>query len=140
MSNVKSLLSAAIAGDVTALSAIRNVPQDELVEAAREMHLVLTPDSLARVLRQLRSHEIEGTDAQRWASLVRWGLGGRASGPVQTIDVEYQSDYDQEIADIVGRLEEIGDIVDGDVPTGDEISRYLAALGSGDADGKSSSC
>jgi len=131
--SLKAALKAVVAGDVGALNALLTVPEDRLLEAARDVELVLDRESLAGVLRRLRDRQIDGGDAQRWASFIRRGyIGGQNSGRVKPITVEYEPFYEDEIVDIISRLDEIGDVIDGDIPRRGEISDYLALLGLAD--------
>lgn len=125
-------VKAVVAGDVEALKVILNVPQDRLLEAVPDVELVLTRETLAGVLRSVRGHQIDGTEVQQWASFIRRGFIGGQRGGVRPIAIEYEADYEDEIADIISRLDEIGDVIDGNIPSSDEISDYLALLGLAD--------
>lgn len=132
MSSLKTVLTAVVSGDARALDTLIGVPQDHLLDGARDMELVLTNESLARVLLDLESHEIGGTDAQRWASFIRRGyVEGQTHSPIRPIDIGYQTAFEDEIVEIIARLDEIGDVIDGDVPSRSEISDYLVLLGLG---------
>lgn len=130
--NVKAALKASVEGDVNALNILREVPHEGVAEAAEGMELVLTRESLAIVLRKLMRQDISETHVQQWASFMRRGFIARQRRPIRPISIEYQSCYDQQIADIIARLDEIGDVVDGDPPTEGEISDFLALLGLAD--------
>jgi hypothetical protein len=66
------------------------------------------------VLRRLQRRDITPTDAQRWASSVRRGyVAGVHDGPVLPLDITYEAQYEDRIVEVLARLEEIGDAVDG---------------------------
>ena len=132
-----SALSAAVrrvvAGDVSALADVLNAPRDRLLEETRAVQLVVGRESVAHVLRGLVCHEIDGEGAQQWASFVRWGFaaaGGQE--PVMSLPIEYEPDHEDAIAEIISRLDEIGDAIDGDIPGREEIAGYLVSLGLAD--------
>lgn len=107
------------------------VPQNELLDAAREVELLVRPEAVATVLRQLSNHSIEGGMAQQWASFIRRGYfenqpSGRGGKP---LEIDYDSAYEDAIAEVVSRLDEIGDVVDGDVPDEAETALLLYSLG-----------
>lgn len=76
----------------------------------------------------------DGAEVQRWASFMRRGyIGAGEGGPITPLDIYYQAGYEEEMVEIVGRLDEIGDVVDGEVSSRVEISGCLAPLGLADA-------
>lgn len=134
VSNVRAALAAIAGGDVRALDLLLTVPPDVVLEAAQNVDLVLSRESLAGVLRMLSHHEVEGTDVQRWASFIRRGyIGRQGGGPVKPITFEYDAWYEDAMADIISRLDEIGDLINGTIPDEVQISMYLAQLGLADA-------
>lgn len=69
--------------------------------------------------------------AQQWASFIRRGYfenqpSGRGGKP---LEIDYDSAYEDAIAEVVSRLDEIGDVVDGDVPDEAETALLLYSLG-----------
>ena len=91
--------------------------------------LTLTATAVATVLRGMLSGAHSPEEAQQWASFVRHGYFAEPGrGPVNPLDIDFEASADQSIADAIGRLDEIGDLIDGEVTT-EEIYQLLAALG-----------
>lgn len=81
------------------------------------------------VLRGLIVRAWPPEQAQSWASFVRRGyIAGRSDRPIRPLDIEYDDACEEEIAAAVSRLDEIGDVVDGEVTTG-EVLDLLRLLG-----------
>jgi hypothetical protein len=122
-----------IGGDVASLAVLPTVPQSLLLEEVGNVSLVVDRESVARVLRSLDRHEVEGEDVQQWASFVRRGfVAGEGRGPIKPLSIEYELAYEDAIADIISKLDEIGDVIDGEVPDKGETAIYLASLGLAD--------
>jgi hypothetical protein len=76
----------------------------------------------------LNQGTITPDEAQRWASFVRLGFVGGASGPIMPLDIDYEDAWEDAIVEAVGRLDQIGDLVDGEVTRG-EVLDLLQLLG-----------
>jgi hypothetical protein len=84
--------------------------------------------ALASVLRGLEGRTVSPEEAQRWASFVRRGYFGRSGGdPIQPLDIAYEEESEDAIVEVVARLDEIGDAVDGEVSP-KEIRELLQLL------------
>ena len=97
--------------------------------AAGDRSLTLGTEAVSVVLRRLGSGAIDGSRAQRWASFMQLGhvpLAG--ADPIEPLDIDFEPDHEDEIADAIARLEEIGDRIDGDPPTAAEIQALLLRL------------
>ncbi|MGM1017314.1 MAG: hypothetical protein ACQEW8_07235 [Actinomycetota bacterium] len=95
---------------------------------ALEGTLVVTAASVASVLQRLDERNVEPGTVQAWASLVRWGLlAGSSDHPAAPIDFEYEGRFEDEIVEVLGRLDELGDVIDG-VVSAAEIRRLLDLL------------
>ncbi len=82
-----------------------------------------------RVLRGLLDDAWTPEQAQEWASFVRRGyVAGRSERPVRPLAIDYDDACEEEIAAVVARLDEIGDVVDGEV-SASEILDLLQLLG-----------
>jgi hypothetical protein len=129
--SVKDLLSSALSGDSDALRPLSRTPQDELLNASRGADLMVRRESVAVVLRSLSNHSIDGDLAQAWASFVRRGYfaGKHAHGRLMPLDINYEPAYEDAIAEIIARLDQIGDSVDGTVPDDAELELLLLSLG-----------
>ncbi len=65
---------------------------------------------------------------QLWASFVLHGFAeGVGSGPITSIDIEFDEATEQTMVDALVRLDEVGDLIDGEV-THDEIVRLIDSL------------
>jgi hypothetical protein len=129
----RAAVQRAVAGDVRSVADLRAFPQGHFPEEALTESLIVGRESVARVLRGIECREIGGQEAQGWASFIRRGfISGKGGGPVRPLTIEYESDYEDAIADVISRLDEIGDLVDGDLPSEGEIADYLASLGLAD--------
>lgn len=82
----------------------------------RSSRLVLRVGALVNVLRQMKSEEFDANTIQRWASFIRRGYIPNSSlGSTKPRLVEYDRDAEGIIIDIIGRLDEIGDSIDGKI-------------------------
>jgi len=128
---VEPALAAAVAGDLDAFTALVNRPAEQVRESThRPGRLVLSRAAARRVLAALRAGTAAPEVVQQWASFVRRGYlvhaDGRQTGP---IDIEYgPQDQDEALlVEIVARLDEIGDVVDGHM-SNQELDMYLNRL------------
>ncbi|MDT4912867.1 MAG: hypothetical protein QOC66_1995, partial [Pseudonocardiales bacterium] len=93
--------------------------------------LVLTSKTVASVLQRFVAGEISADDAQRWASLMRWGrMSDAACELTVSFEIEYEEQFELAIAESIGRLTELGDVVDGELRPGEaaELLRALEAV------------
>jgi|GEM_PF-1423640 len=110
-------LKRAIEGDLQAFFAVRTRPQEEIIEARNQLsHLTLSSEALARVVRSLLNGKVAKQEVQSWASFMRRGyIAGTMAPRVFPIDIAYTVEREDEIALIVSRLDELGDVVDGEI-------------------------
>jgi len=112
----RELLAAVLRGDVTALKPLGHEPWAKVELAARSAEpLVLRPNAIVRVLAALREGTIATDEAQAWASFVRRGYLAGGLEPVHAIGIEYDRKNEDAIADVVARLDELGDDIDGEI-------------------------
>jgi hypothetical protein len=118
-----------VGGDAAAVATLRSGTHAELVDAyAAAGPQVLRPAAVVRVLEALRSEEISPSQAQDWASFVRWGsLSGSGPESRADVEIEYDPGYETVVADAVARLDELGDIVHGTI-TPAEMEQLIARL------------
>lgn len=131
MKAIERALAAVIDGDLDALPLVLATDQVDLLGAAITLpQLTITKSALIRVLTAWRNCDDYASHVQQWASFVRRGyVSGNANGPVQRIDIDYDTNNEELIAEILGRLDEIGDVIDGEVDA-DELQNMLIALSS----------
>jgi len=123
-----------VEGDPGAFAVISAQPQETIRQLrAAQGDLVLTRDAVRAVLEDLEAGRIIPEQAQQWASFVRRGyVAGNSSDPVGSvvpIDIEYDAGDEETIAEVLGRLDEIGDVVDGTLGS-DEIGEMIRRLSS----------
>ena len=129
--DLRSALTRVISGDVIAIATLLDVPHQRVAADTDGISLTVRRESVARVLRNLAQQEITGSQAQQWASFVRYGHVPQPDShePIKPVRIGYEADYEGAIADVISRLDEIGDLIDGEVPDAAEISALLALLG-----------
>jgi len=65
------------------------------------------------------------SDVQQWASFVRRSyIAGTKTSAIEPINIDYEVSHEEQIAEIVSRLDEIGDIVDGNI-SDDELAAMI---------------
>ena len=113
-------LQRAVEGDLEALSVLFEHPHGTLQKCRAELReLVLTAASVRKVPEALKFHTASPDLAQQWASFVRRGfIAGRTRGPIMPIEIDYEASVEEEIVHALSRLDEISDLVDGEI--GDE--------------------
>lgn len=116
MSHVEADLARVVAGDVERLQALKCYPLRDLSLAARSVGdaLILTSATLAGVVDGLRARRLEGRAAQLWAAFLRWGLlPDDDRGAAEVIDIAFEAEREDQIVEVLARLDEMGDVVDG---------------------------
>jgi hypothetical protein len=104
-----------------------------IVDAALSMKLLLTRESVARVVGDLLEGSITPAEAQRWALFMRWGFPGNwvpeqpSAMRIKLVDIDYELTSEDDIVDALSQLDQIGDLIDGD-PSQDELQETLSRL------------
>ena len=129
MKTLETAIAAVVLGDLSGLSTLRAASHPDLLGAAATLPpLIISRSALIRVLKNWRSGRFGADDVQRWASFVRRGyVSGNTSAAAYPIDIDYDAVDEELIVQIIGRFDEIGDIIDGTVD-GDEQEAMLAVL------------
>ena len=126
--DARQALIDAVNGDLAAVSVLETLNRVDADALAGELNLVLSAEVVARVIAEYDAGVAPQRDVQRWAELMRWGHLPGPSGPVlSNLDVDYEYVAEDAIADAIGRLDELGDIVDGELRPG-EAAQLRAAL------------
>lgn len=118
-------------GDPRSLPAIEVLEHRDFLRAAARVRrpVVVRRSSVVDVLRGLLVGAWTPEQVQAWASFVRRGyVASRSDLPVRPLEIEYDDACEEEIAAAVSRLDEIGDLVDGEVTTV-EVLYLLQLLG-----------
>jgi hypothetical protein len=123
-------VQSAVDGDTAALALVAVTDQNQLLAVAAGSPPVVSRRSAMAVLNGLSIGSISGEQAQAWASFVRHGFIEGASGPIRPLNIEYDKAADDAIVEVVGRLDQIGDEVDGDLPSPAELAALVASLDS----------
>ena len=123
-------LERAVAGDLSAFARVESSPESAIRAARKELAaLAVTAEAVSTVLGQLRAGTVSADRAQRWASFIRRGYLPRpGSEGVRPIAIEFERGAEDEIADAISRLDELGDTIDGTIDEA-EFSELLSALG-----------
>jgi hypothetical protein len=121
-------LGAVLGGDAGAIAALDRISHDDIVEAGAAMRLELSAAAVVRVLTEHEQGLISDTDAQRWASFVRRGyLRQPLDSAIQPLDIDYAPDAEDAMVEALGRLDELGDLIDGELRPG-EAAELRGAL------------
>jgi hypothetical protein len=123
-------LQAVVDGDMTLLADLAVRPWAEIEACGNGQALLLTRHAVAGIVRGLQRGDISGAAAQRWASFVRRGYLSTAATrrPIKPLDIEYETQGENAIVEVLARLDSIGDAIDGEVPTDQEAADLLALL------------
>jgi hypothetical protein len=96
--------------------------------AAQLPELMLRPDGLLAVLRALEQGEASPTLVQRWASFVRRGyFNGADREPLRPIGINYAPTAEPQIVEVLARLDELGDQIDGTIED-DELRAMIITM------------
>jgi hypothetical protein len=125
--DVAGLLQRVVAGDLGAVDQLQTAPQPQIVAAARSASVPVTRAAVVRVLRAMRGRQDLDGAAQRWASFVLRGYVAGGSGPIEAADIAIEPDHEQAIVDVLVRLDELGDRIDGRICTA-ENDDLIASL------------
>ncbi|QOF70837.1 hypothetical protein IG197_24105 [Aminobacter sp. SR38] len=118
MKTLAMTIAAIVAGDLSGIPVVQATNHLDLLDAAARLpQLTVSRHALAKVLSAWRSGHCTADDVQQWASFVRRGYvaGGCGGRGAHAIDIEYDALDEDLIVEIIGRLDEIGDIIDGEV-------------------------
>lgn len=129
METLARAIAAVVDGDLNGLATVEAASHRELCDAAEKLpQLLVSSAALERVLESWRRGLFASEDVQRWASFIRRGyVSGRPSGEIRPIEIGYDANDEELIVEIIGRLDEIGDQIDGcvDAHEQEEMLRRL---------------
>lgn len=119
----------AVNGDLEAFALVLKQPHTIIQECRQALsELVLLPEVVRNVLIQLQRHVASPPEVQQWASFVMHGyVAGSKGGPILPIDIDYAPSTEEQIADVILRLDEIGDLIDGEI-SDDELASMIQKL------------
>jgi hypothetical protein len=119
----------AVPGDFEAFAIVIRQPH-AAIQACRASlpELVLPAKAVRQVLQAFQHSEITPEEVQKWASFVRRGyVTGTQDEAVIPIDIEFEASAEDEITDIIARLDEIGDRIDGKIGS-DELAQMVRSV------------
>jgi Trp operon repressor len=113
-------------GDIVAFEALKQTNGKRLrSDSPKSLKLVVTLDTVKHVLQALQDGRISPQQAQQWASFIRRGyVAGTTRGPVRPLNIEYDAANANEVTDLISRLDELGDLIDGELSAA-EISAMV---------------
>jgi hypothetical protein len=129
--DLSDALERALQGDANAIADISRADHPSVREAEKSIGapLVVTRVGTVCILRGLIDGRFSPSAVQAWASFMRRGfVEGVADGPIQPIDIEFEEAWEDAISAAVSRLDEIGDVIDGEVTAGEALD-LLQLLG-----------
>jgi len=127
--NLSAILVELACGDLSRLVTLLKA-EHEQVRCAREQlsEYRLTRAAVLKVLLGLKDGAFSLSAVQEWASFMRCGFVGAPGGaPVQPIEIDWDPDAQDIIADVLSRLDELGDTIDGTVDE-HEVNEMIARL------------
>jgi hypothetical protein len=110
-----------VQGDLAAFARLLEQSHD-IVRSHRAQltDLTFTGSAVLHVLQMLQHGEASPEFVQRWASFMRRGyIASTGNGPIAPIDIDFEATREQAIADALARLDELGDVVDGEIDDGE---------------------
>lgn len=98
------------------------------LEKIKLQKLCLTRASIINVLSVLQEGAVQPHLAQKWASFMKRGYIGTSSCvPLDPIEIDYDKTSEEIIVEVLSRLDEIGDLIDGNVEPR-EIGEWIRLL------------
>jgi len=127
--SLSDLLQQALSGDASVLDSLLAAPHAHLIEAARRVpRLHVGKHALLRILSDWKRGAVSVSQVQRWASFVKRGYGPQsAAEPVRPVDFVFDQASESLIVDVLGRLDELGDTIDGTISQ-EELNRMIERL------------
>jgi hypothetical protein len=129
MKPLTAAIAGIVAGDLNCLAVVLSASHRALSDAAAKLPpLLVSRSTLTKVLEDWHRGLFSAQDIQKWASFVRRGyVSGGAFGATRPIPIEYDAEDEALIVDIISRLDEIGDQIDGHIDAR-EVEEMLRAL------------
>jgi hypothetical protein len=122
-------LRAVLAGEVGAMTELGEYTQQQLADAAGATNNLLRASAVATVLARYESGALSLRETQRWAAFLRWGhMPDASQGPLRPIEIDYEAAHEDAIVEALARLDELGDLIDGELRAGEaaELRQALA--------------
>lgn len=115
MMNTKKILTETISGNLNNFTYIESVPHNKLLKTSKSCsNLFLTKSAVLEVITEFKKRNIKPEVVQKWATFMRCGyIGYNIKTPILPLQIEYKADEEDLIVEMLARLNEIGDVVDG---------------------------
>lgn len=126
-----SSLAEVIKGQLGSMSDVVSAAHTEVLAAADAIGspLVVSRTAAISVIRGLLDGIYSPETVQSWASFVSAGfVANRSPGPIRPVEIDFEEAWEDAISAAVSRLDEIGDMVDGEVSRGEALD-LLQLLG-----------
>jgi hypothetical protein len=118
----------AVHGDMRSFTSLLNEPHAELETFRAELpELTVSAGTLMDVLHALQSGSISPALAKQWASFVRRGYFEGGHGSIRPLDIIYEPSREDAIVEVIARLDELGDLIDGEISE-EELKELLLSL------------
>jgi hypothetical protein len=128
LAEIQRALADLLRGDVAAIAALAPFSNAEIADAGDAMRLELSAAAVVRVLTEHEQGLIADADAQRWAEFMRHGyLRQQHAGPIRELEIDFDAQAEDAIVEALARLDELGDLIDGELRPG-EAAELRAAL------------
>jgi hypothetical protein len=117
-------------GDLQAFALLSRYPHVNLERCAELIpRLIVTREGVRNVLLTFTRGEASAELVNAWAWFIRAGYVPGGSGPIRPLDIEYDPAAEDLIVEIVSRLTELGDFIDGEISQ-DELAKMILAVSS----------
>lgn len=117
--DVVGALEAVLRGEPAAMETIVRTDHQAIRAAGATIAapLTLTRGATSNVLNEMAAGGVSPELAQAWASFVRRGYVERSGvdQPISPLAIEFETAREEAISQAVSRLDEIGDVIDGQV-------------------------
>lgn len=129
MAELQAAIWDVLDGNLHMLDPVLKADHSDLLHSAGGLPpLVLRRPALIRAISGLRSGSVSTVKVQMWASFVRRGyVCSKSKAGIQPISIAYDGADEDMITEIVCRLDEIGDIIDGAIDL-NELDGMLKSL------------
>jgi hypothetical protein len=128
-SDARQALIDAVDGDLAAVRVLESLSRAEVETLASDVELVLSARVLAQVIADYDAGVALKHDVQRWAEFVRWGHLPGPNGPrISDVDIDFEIEAEDAIVEALARLDELGDIIDGELRPGEAAQLRQALL------------
>jgi hypothetical protein len=130
-SSLKAIVWQVVGGDLHAFESLllaRPAGIDELHQSG--IRFIVSAPAVKKVLLALQRRQVAPERIQQWACFIRRGYFGRAIHPRTPLIIDYNDKQEDSIANAIGRLDELGDAIGGEI-SDEELAELDQALEEG---------